>query len=307
MSVLIQLVSLISLISLGASFTVTPKQRSVPLMCDGTLPLRTSAIWVLNAMVFYPEGDDDKSLNDESPLSCDVSAKMLNRHKDLAHKLSSNQTILAHLASAFSPAGHSIKLENINSVVCTSLDNKHLDIEAILCDDSDCHSILVPVDYPNECPWDGDEDLLGFENCVMTNVEELDHDWEKRLPKDETCDVLLSATKLLQDAPVDFPKWWIPASTREDVAECELLRDLLNEDDMLYERVGLVQKADTTCSPLNSTGIESVTVLAVSPKGLLLKVATGETDGSIIPVQFVKGKCSIREKTLDLLSSASVN
>lgn len=303
------LASFVALASQVSSFTVTPNQRILsskqPNVATKFQRCGVNTNSVLKAIVFYPEGDDESSddEDDNEFAPKDLSSELRGRQKDLADKLSSNPTTLAHLASAFSPAGHSINLEQINSVRCTAVDNKHLDIETVLCDDLECNSLLVPIDFPNECTLDSDEDRSSLEDCVMTNVEELDHEWESRLSQ-----TLASATELLHNAPLEFPEWWIPPNTKEDASECELLTDLMNEDDMADERTGLCRKI---YNPSKLDDIKSIKVLALGPAGMLLKVVvSGETGGiteDTIPVEFIENTRSIREKVLELLSSAGVN
>ena len=304
------LASFVALTQQVSGFTVTPNQRilSSKQILNNVIKFQRCGLdtkSVIGAIVFYPEGDDGSSDNEDDNefASTHLSSELRERHQDLADKLSSNKKTLAHLASAFSPAGQPINLEQINSVRCTAVDNKHLDIETVLCDDLECNSLLVPIDFPNECTFDSEEDSSSLlEDCVMTNVEELDHEWESRLQ------TLASATELLHNAP-SFPEWWIPPNTKEDISECELLIDLMNEDDMVDERIGLCRKV---YNPSKLDDIKSVKVLAISPAGVLLKVVVsednvGDITESTIPVKFNESTRSIREEVIELLSSAGVN
>jgi hypothetical protein len=46
----------------------------------------------------------------------------------------------ARLASAFSPPGFAIDIANVNDVRCLSVDDRHVEIEAVVCDDLECSS-----------------------------------------------------------------------------------------------------------------------------------------------------------------------
>jgi len=166
---------------------------------------------VLNAMIFYPEGDDEPALDDDKNTPSNPFSPVLEKtREDLVYKLSSKQDVLARLASAFSPEQYPIELKQINSIRCASLDSKHLEIEAITCDNLDCNSLLVSVDFPNECLWDAG--TPNFEDCVMKNVDVLDQFHDQTSANHTTIDsvyeTLESATELLREAPLIFPEGW---------------------------------------------------------------------------------------------------
>ena len=273
---------------------------------------------VLRATIFYPEGDDGPALdNDMHTTSTSQSQMLLSSHEEIAKKLSINQTTLAHLASAFSPVDYPVNLEHIDSIRCASVDNKHLEVEATLCDDMECSSLLIPVDFPNECLWDGDNDVVAIDECIMSNVDKLDQEAEKKLfegdalkdPRAELVyETLQSATRLLEDAPAVFPKWWVAPKTKEDVAESELLRDLLNEEDMVNARVDLIRQHHNLT---DGSVVHWAKVLVVVPRGLILNFQTSVSGSECVAkesliIKFCEGNCTIREKVLQLLASANV-
>lgn len=274
---------------------------------------------ILKAMIFYPEGDDGPPLpnNDMNihPIHNSLTPDLEKRHDELVRKLSSMERILARLAASFSPVGHAIDRKHIQTVRCSSLDNRHLEIEATLCDDYECNSLLVPVQFPQECGWETRNNT--FEECVLSNVNSLDQEEERRsllynepsfanLSAESVYATLESAEELLRDAPSYFPDWWIPANTKEDVSDCELLKGLLNEDDMMDARVNLLGRVRNS----ESNEVRFVEVRSVGPMGLILKVIVENCDGRIltewVPIKFFEGACSIREKTLELLSAVDV-
>jgi hypothetical protein len=227
-------------------------------------------------------------------------------------------SVLARLAASFSPVGHEIDMKHIKTVRCAALDNRHLEVEATLCDDLECNSLLVPVIFPNECLWESASDSLTFEDCVLTNVNSLNREGERRLQQEHTFanpeaesvyTTLESASNLLRDAPSVFPDWWIPPKTKDHVSECELLRELLNDDDMLDARMDLFQQNQK--AQRSNSIVKSVKVQVIGLMGLILKVevASAERSGAdiianeIIPIRFLDGAGSIREKTLQLLSA----
>jgi hypothetical protein len=188
----------------------------------------------------------------------------------------------------------------------------------VLCDDLECNSLLVPVDFPKECLVgdDGDGDSLAIEDCVIENIDALEREGEailvsqvresEDLQDGMRYETLESAKAFLRDAPLDFPDWWVPPNKKED-SECELLAELLNEEDMLDERTRLACRA---CMFLPNEDIKLVKVQVVGPAGLLLKVEVdpcGERDEGTITEKEVSikfpGAGSVREKMLELLSS----
>jgi len=265
------------------------------------------------------------------------SAPDMSLFDQVATELSSDPAIastLARLASAFSPPGFTIDPANVNDVRCLSLDNRHLEIEAVVCDDLECSSLLVPVTFPEECNVDGD----GLQDCILRNVHRLDVTGETVLQEREhvfaedqeaqrALEVLQSlGSEYLQSAPGSLlPSWWVPPSSAEDDAECNLIQQLLNGDDFQDMTRGLATYYMLHKSnDLGEKVIRTVSVKAVGPEGMVLKVQLSllggriyEHDGGLnnesvmdVPIRFSEmsagyddGHCSIREKVLTMVSS----
>lgn len=106
-------------------------------------------------------------------------------------------------------------------------------IEALVCDDRDCSSLLVPVTFPETCDVD---DLRApaaiVLDCVMRNVGRLDEEANR------AHDALSSLGRMATAAAL--PTWWETPTSEEDVTDSELMRRILNDDDMRDEVQELV-------------------------------------------------------------------
>ena len=133
---------------------------------------------LLQATIYYPDesSEDGSTATFMKQEFCtnnfDVSKELPFSSHDLADRLShdpDNASTLARIASAFSPPDYIVDLTNINDVRCLHVDNTHLEIEAVVCDNYECSSLLIPVNFPQECNLE-----YGLEECVLKNVQDLD-------------------------------------------------------------------------------------------------------------------------------------
>eukprot|EP00584_Thalassiosira_punctigera_P004621 CAMPEP_0172546984 /NCGR_PEP_ID=MMETSP1067-20121228/16641_1 /TAXON_ID=265564 ORGANISM="Thalassiosira punctigera, Strain Tpunct2005C2" /NCGR_SAMPLE_ID=MMETSP1067 /ASSEMBLY_ACC=CAM_ASM_000444 /LENGTH=342 /DNA_ID=CAMNT_0013333999 /DNA_START=158 /DNA_END=1183 /DNA_ORIENTATION=+ len=302
-----------------------------------------SIIARLPASIYYPE-DDGGYTEDASSLTSttteDIFGSMsgggvygMSLFGQLASQLSSDPSVtstLAKLASAFSPPGFAIDLENVNDVRCHALDGRHMEIEAVVCDDLECSSLLVPVDFPEECRAD-DADALA--DCILRNVGELDAKGEHLLREREhvfaqegeaqrALEALQSLdSEYFRSTSDSLPEWWIPPSTSDDVSECDLLQDLLNGEDMHEELRVLATHVLLRAGEIGEGGfVRTVRVKAIGPLGVVFKIQfsvggkTWNDDGGMnneavmdVPIMYEEmtppgygsyGQRSIREEVL---------
>mmetsp|Transcript_16334 Transcript_16334/g.30805 ORF Transcript_16334/g.30805 Transcript_16334/m.30805 type:complete len:362 (-) Transcript_16334:143-1228(-) len=248
----------------------------------------------------------------------------------LANQLSSDSTItakLAKLASAYSPPGHAFDLRNVNDVRCSSLDNNHMEIEAVVCGEGEemCSSLLVPVPFPEECAVTAYE---GMEECVLRNVDTLDDGVTTAVDKDvfqyedeaerafEALSSLDSSDYLTStSSSANLPKWWESPKSEEDITESELLQALLNGNDLQDIMHGLATHAITMSQQQQHTTaavVQSVKVKAVGPLGIMLKVQLLNTIEDVFikyeDMSTTEGyfeRRSIREEVLRMVSLVS--
>lgn len=296
------------------------------------------------ATIYYPDGSTDSDYEDAAASTGDydifgynsATAPSMPLFGQLATQLSSDSAItstLARLASAFSPPGFTFDIANVNDVRCSSLDNRHLEIEAVVCDDLECSSLLVPVTFPEECSVDGD----GLQDCVLRNMRHLDVTGENVLQEREQVfaedQEAQLAMGVLQSLGSDYlksdesgsclPSWWEPPHSNEDKDECNLIQQLLNGDDFQDMTRGLATYSMLHNNGLGEKVIRTVRVKAVGPEGMVLKVQLslgGRTYADVggvnneavmnVPIKFSEmsagyddGHYSIREKVLRIVSS----
>jgi len=293
--------------------------------------LTTSSI---GALIYYPDDTnsyEDTSMTDDSIFSFRSSSSdsTMPIFSHLASAFSSDPATtltLAKLASAFSPPGFPIDLANVNDVRCLSVDERHLEIEAVVCDHMECSSLLVPVAFPQECSVDE-----GLEECILRNVNDLNTRGEHLLQEKENvfadegeAQRAMEALSSLNSeyftstaAAGSLPYWWEAPVSAYDVDECNLLQQLLNSNDFRDMMRGLAEHALLHDSEQDLMGktIRSVHVKAVGPAGLVMEVQLafdGGFNNEVLdaPIRFddmcVNEGAGIREKVLTIVSSVSI-
>lgn len=297
---------------------------------------------LLKATVFYPDDSANHEDSTASMMSQDVRYTNFNIFNEaslsqLADRLSHDPdkaSALARIASAFSPPGYSIDLTNISGVRCLRVDNTRLDIEAVVCDNSECSSLLVPVDFPEVCTLEYE-----LEECVLNNVYNLNKQGD-RLIRDrfdafadeeeahKAYEVfkLVSGSDYLKPSPMKLPEWWIPPSSSEDFSECNMIEKLLNEADWQFEIRGLCRHAmlqeSAGCS--NDDQVQFARVKAIGPAGMVLEAHVSLEGKSVddyggvnniaivdVPIKFPlesSGRgATIRDHVLDIVSSVNAS
>lgn len=137
------ILTLMSLSNEVTAFTASKSQHHHHASRITTAPLRVA--------IYYPDDDGGTYRVDEETdifgFSDTLSSGMSYIFDPLAAQLTSDPTItstLARLASTYSPPGFDINLELLNEVRLQSLDNTKMEIEAVICDETECSALLVP-------------------------------------------------------------------------------------------------------------------------------------------------------------------
>ena len=175
---------------------------------------------------------------------------------------------LARLAAAFAPSDQPLDIQRLDHVGVHAVDGKHVEIEAIMCDQSDCTSVLVPVVFPHQCNEGGGniENTESMEACVIENLEELDDQAKNSLELLEE----------LQFPVIQYPEWWISSQSMGDpelVQEALTIQRLLNGEEFANDLRNLVCKAlgiDIQQSYLISKAL----VADIGPAGFCFKAIT---------------------------------
>jgi len=201
---------------------------------------------------------------------------------------------LARLAVAFSPPGQALKLKDLEQVEVVSLDQNHIEIAAIICED-DCVSVLVPINFPHSCGMEG------LEECVLHELDELDEAAEIKISNmsSDLDDEYWENTQNSQEYnEYTYPDWWeTPNQFSLLHNECKSITNLLNEDDFKEEVKRLVFLE--VWESLNGNGLEvhDAFVVEVGLSGLYIRAKAkinGEDDFKIIevPIAFRGNKAS---------------
>jgi hypothetical protein len=233
----------------------------------------------------YSELDEDENENANNLFSTSSSSE---KHSALVDFLSHDHiTALARLAVAFSPPGHALALRDVEHVQVLRVDENHIDIQAVVCEEDGCVTLQVPVSFPHPCSV-----MDELEECVMGNIGELEvqaetflrtiewkeSHYEEVQAEDREWQVLLATDDL------HFPAWWVHPETREMSDECHSVRSLLNEDGFQAEIRALTEMALAESDAVISTDdghagtsdwtVEQAAVAAVGPAGFLIRAAT---------------------------------
>mmetsp|Transcript_18095 Transcript_18095/g.26869 ORF Transcript_18095/g.26869 Transcript_18095/m.26869 type:complete len:330 (-) Transcript_18095:252-1241(-) len=231
------------------------------------------------ATIYSWDDSDDQTLTSAFDYDSNAMSTPLHTQNHVAELLSQDKdrtATLARLAAAFSKDS-SLKLENIRHVEILAVDNGHIDISAVVCDDETCVTILVPIDFLYTC-----SDDCGREECILGNIFHLDELAMKALEK-QTAQISLD-NDFLRDyysqASIDYPWWWIGARevggsltpNTDMVRACDDMKALLNnvsfEDEIKHFACRLV----ATQGHGSQHEVLQARVTAVGARGFCMRV-----------------------------------
>lgn len=123
------------------------------------------------ALVFYP--DDNDGCNDFTNTN-EESSDYDDSNLDLLNRITSTipQSTLARLVSAFASPEYPIEVTNVNNVRCLHVNENHIEIEAVVCDASQCASLLVPVPFSESCIINDDDDIDNNRDIMIQYVDD---------------------------------------------------------------------------------------------------------------------------------------
>jgi len=227
----------------------------------------------------------------------------------LMERLSTHMGTLARVAAAFSPSH--LELQSLKNVQVTEIDETHIELAAIVCDDQDCVQVPVPITFPMTC-----SDNNNLEECVLENLQILDSQAHRLISNDEwraqhteELDHDKRISRALKEEPgyMDFPVWWT-FPTVGLIEECTSIKSLLNEDDFRNELVSIAQQFRPA---LKTTEIAQAAVAAVGPSGMIIRASVKQHDFWEIvdvPISFdgiASSSDDLRGFVLGLVSSVS--
>jgi len=259
------------------------------------LPLQAS-IFSSDSMVIYPsliEMDDEEDFEDQQ----------LSIHESLKERiLSSERDILAplaRLAVAFSPPEHAPRLKDITHIEIINVDEKHIELSAVVSDGQEsCISLFVPVTFPHDCGDSLTGDMVETE-CVLDNIDELDHMAEDKLfamnmlaeaaSREATLDHDLSLSK--KDSDIDYPDWWEYPLGLSMIEECSTVEGILNDASFADALVDLaIQGLEySSKSNMETEAVEKAVLVCLGPAGFYLRArvvyeTNGDTKRKIVDV-----------------------
>jgi hypothetical protein len=177
-------------------------------------------------------------------------------------------------------------LNDLQSAHLLSVDEQHIEISAITCEAEGCVSIYVPVAFPHSC-----HDSPNMEDCILENIEELDHQAFDLMAQDEWTDshaeeleeqrrLLLTLTE--EPIAKDLPSWWMfPLFSVADgmMEECQGVKELLNEPDFVNEIQALTTQ-HVVLEQYYQSDLEVIkaAVASVGPSGVLIRAQIRQLD-----------------------------
>ncbi len=183
---------------------------------------------------------------------------------------------LARLAVAFSPPERALKLNQIERVDVICVSQKHIDIQAIICEDGGCVSLAVPIQFPKAC-----DRGAHLEGCVVGHLDSLV----------ESASAVLSDGRNIEthgdlssdgNGNVDYPAWWVSPSSSDLVEECKRMCSILNEDEFQPEVMALAQDAMQSVGPGLIT--MAAKVASIGPAGFYFRVQTRSLESTNVRV-----------------------
>lgn len=256
---------------------------SLPVSSSFTVSIIESRTGISRSATIYEWDDDNKkaksSFDQTKILDEDYDEDIYSTITDHLSHDTEKTASLARLAVAFSPPEQRVNLEDINHIHIIEVANDHIEISAVVCDEKDCITLLVPVTFPHECGSSGvvsDSDMT--EECVLDNIFELDVEAQevlrqRRIEKQqETSDQekeLLSALHSNDD--IKLPSWWIPPVNADMVEECQKIKRILNQDGFQSQVKSLAIDGLAYCDEGEAFKIQKAAVCNIGPSGFYFR------------------------------------
>ncbi|GAX28923.1 hypothetical protein FisN_20Lh241 [Fistulifera solaris] len=195
------------------------------------------------------------------------------------------------------------------------MDEKHLDIEAVLCENEECITLSVPVSFPSPCHAGSSLDSLS--ECIYDNINALDFEATRMVEKIRHDMVNVEAylaeerryKELSRCHDFELPHWWVNP-IGELIAECEFLKKLLNEDEFSKDIRGLACRTMSTVLG-EDFDVQQAAVALIGPAGLVIRAdyadeillgkKTLDLETAELPVSFqtaARNPCELRELVL---------
>lgn len=236
-----------TLASSSTSFLVAPALTAIHLetSIQQQQPTITTTTTSRRALIYgWDDGDDDDGKPVETSFRYETElAQCSTEGMSVAESIAVDPDrlgSLARLAVAFSPPERALQLDQIERVDILCVSQKHIDIQAVICEDGGCVSLAVPIQFPKACDVGAH-----LEGCVISHLEDFD----------ESASTVLAAAQQSKNtdddsAPLDitgpideYPSWWEFPTSPSMVSECNNMCSILNEAEFQPEILALVKDA----------------------------------------------------------------
>lgn len=261
------------IISSACAFSPEIPRTRITTSCPGKTTSSRSAL------IYGWDGDDDEECSIATPVETTFTYdgeldQCSTEGMEIAETISYDPDrlgSLARLAVAFSPQDRSLALDQIERVEILCVSQKHIDLQAIICEDGGCVSLAVPIQFPKACDMDSQ-----LEGCVVSHLADLDENSASAVLANAQVEAS-GEVSWDMGASVDYPSWWIHPSTADLVSECQRMCSILNDDEFQPEVLALVKEAmQNDWSGLTAN---EARVARISPAGFCFK-AKAKADGS---------------------------
>jgi len=226
---------LLLLVPGSTSFSIQNKFSLQQTHTSKSYALITTPSQLSATIIAWDDDSDSYTSSFDEEYLCDTNNGNSYELETIAEHLSQNgdkMASLARLAAAFSPPGQGVDLKHISKIQITAVESDHIEISAVVCDESECVTLFVPVTFPHDC------NNAAMEECILDNIGELDVEAQQLLKQreieanesnSESYKELLNA--LFRTDDIELPSWWISPDSNEMSEECQLLKRILNQND----------------------------------------------------------------------------
>eukprot|EP00549_Striatella_unipunctata_P009564 CAMPEP_0118673300 /NCGR_PEP_ID=MMETSP0800-20121206/242_1 /TAXON_ID=210618 ORGANISM="Striatella unipunctata, Strain CCMP2910" /NCGR_SAMPLE_ID=MMETSP0800 /ASSEMBLY_ACC=CAM_ASM_000638 /LENGTH=254 /DNA_ID=CAMNT_0006568341 /DNA_START=303 /DNA_END=1067 /DNA_ORIENTATION=- len=206
-----------------------------------------------------------------------VASNVMFEDDNMVERISCDRTgSLARMAVAFSPPEQPVEIKDIEHVDVLSVDDHHIELQAVICETEGCVTLFVPVEFPHACDQD---ESNGMEECIIENMDELDqlamqwleqHDQDSEQAKAEAEEepLVVESNEVLP-----YPSWWSKPAM-ELVDECENIQKILNGDGFQDAVESLVSKELNDRKAV----VQKAMVAASGTSGLLMRARVAKLD-----------------------------
>merc|ERR1712165_280947 len=131
------------------------------------------------------------------------------------------------------PSDQSIKMEDITQIQVIQVSSSHIELSAVVCDESQCVTILVPVPFQHDCTGSCSDSEY---ECVLNNIDDLD-DQAKQLLKRKSLGSRSEERELLRSlydsTNLKYPHWWVSPQSPDMFGESQYMNIYLKSNVLL--------------------------------------------------------------------------